>query len=103
MEGSEVSSGCEPRVSLDVFCCRGIEPPQKPQQPRMQLVPEDGDGPRRPALCGREDLVELVGVHGWHSEGASRTPRLLTLNDGDDAHEFDGNGTTQSICRERPG
>jgi hypothetical protein len=35
VEGSEVSSGCEPRVRLDVFCCRRIEPPQEPQQPRM--------------------------------------------------------------------
>ena len=63
VEGSEVSSGCEPRVGLDVFCCRRIEPPQKPQQPRMQLVPEDGDGPGRPVLRGRENLAELVRRH----------------------------------------
>jgi len=63
VEGSEVSSGCEPGVGLDVFCCRPIEPPQEPKQSRMQLVPEDADRPLRSVLRGRECLVEFVGGH----------------------------------------
>ena len=63
VEGPEISSGCEPRVGLDVFCRRRIESPQEPQQPRMQLVPQDGDGPGRSALRGREHLGELVRGH----------------------------------------
>ena len=63
VEGSEVSSGCEPRVGFDIFCCRRIEPPQEPQQSRMQFVPENGDRPLRSVLRGREYLVEVGGGH----------------------------------------
>jgi len=63
MERSEVSSSCEPRVGLDVFCCRRIEASQEPQQSRMEIVPEDGDRPRRSVLRGRKYLVEFVGGH----------------------------------------
>ncbi len=63
MEAREVSSGGEPGVSLDVFRCHRVEPPQEPQQARVQVLPENRDRPLRALLGGCEHLAELGRGH----------------------------------------
>jgi hypothetical protein len=58
-ETREMSSGCEPSVSRDIFRCHRIESPQEPQQPWVQILPEHGDRPPCTILGGSEHLAEL--------------------------------------------
>jgi hypothetical protein len=63
-KGGEASSGREPSVGLNVFCCQRIEPAQEPQQPRMVFLPQDRDRPLSTPLGSPEHVAELGRRHG---------------------------------------
>jgi hypothetical protein len=75
MKAREVSSGREPGVGLDIFGCHRIEPSQEPEQPRVQVPPENSDRPLRALLGGCEYLVELGRGH------VSRVPSRASFVD----------------------
>jgi len=59
----QVASGDEPGVGLDVFCRYRIESAEEPKQPRMEVLPQDGDRPLGTLLGGQEHVAELGGRH----------------------------------------
>lgn len=59
----EVSSSHEPRLGLDVFRCYRVQSAQEPQQPGMQLAPEDGDRLVGTLARGAEHMRELRRRH----------------------------------------
>ena len=63
IEVREVASGYEPGLGFDVLCCHRVEPAQEPQQPWMQLPPENGDRRVRTLTGGLEHVAELGRPH----------------------------------------
>lgn len=80
IEASEITGCCEPGLGLDVLSRGRIESPEEPEQPRMQVVPEDRDRPLLTLPGGREHLAEVArGQRQPPTRGSKHTCSLMSL------------------------